>query len=119
MSRFSERITAALDRIRSEAAESVTYKRGGQSVAVDAVSGATPVESYASFDVVVDATWRDWLIKASELILGGRVVKPAIGDRITQSDGTTWEVLPVEGQRCWRPSDSQGYQIRIHTKQIG
>lgn len=116
MSHLSERVALGINRIRQVSVDAVTYRRAGARVVLDATPGSTPVETFTSFDVEVDATWRDWLIVKADLILSGRATVPAIGDRIVQADGTTWEVLPIEGQRCWRPSDANSYQIRVHTK---
>ena len=118
MSNLSERIRLGIDRVRQQSVDAVTYRRGSSRVVLDATAGSTPVETYQSFEVAVDATWRDWLIVKADLVLSGRATVPAVGDRIVQADGTTWEVLPIEGQRCWRPSDAESYQIRVHTKLV-
>lgn len=118
MSWFTERIQAAIGRVRQVTSQSVTYRRGAASVAIDAVPGSTPVETFQSFGVHVDATWRDWLIIAVDLEIGGMATEPQAGDVIEEASGERWQVLPIEGQRQWRPSDGESYQIRVHTKLI-
>lgn len=120
MSRFSERLRAGIDRIRQQAAESVTYSRGALSASLDAVPAMLPAESVDSYGVVIDQSWRDWLIRSQDLILpdDSDATLPEVGDRIEQADGAVWEVLPIEGQRCWRYSDGTNYCLRVHSKLV-
>lgn len=118
MARFQERLQSGIERARQQTAVSVTIRRGARRTTVDAVPAATPVETLSSHDVQIDGTWRDWLVIKSDYAFASKALDPAIGDRIEESDGTLWEVLPVEGQPCWRPSDAYGFQIRVRTKMV-
>jgi len=58
----------------------------------------------------------DWLIIASDIILDGGVVLPAAGDRITESSGDVYEVLPIGGEPEFDYSSHN--TLRIHTKRV-
>ena len=62
---------------------------------------------------------RDYLLKAADLVIGGVAVTPEEGDWFTEAvaDGTKrFKVLPYADEPCWRFSDPQRTELRVHTK---
>ena len=38
----------------------------------------------------------EWIITKARYVVAGEVARPRKGDRIVESDGTEWELLPIE-----------------------
>ena len=101
----------------------VTYARGDESVAVQAVLGRTDFASDDGTGAVVTFQSRDYLIVAADLMLAGAVVSPQPGDQIVESDGLadvqhTYEVLPMGNVPCWAWSDPYRRRRRVRTKEV-
>lgn len=103
----------------------VTYSRpsAGQSVSIEkAVKGKTPLETTSAEGVTVQSQVTDWIIQASQIVLGGIQTLPAEGDLITfVNQGTTeiYQALPIGSEKCFQPSDHLGNRLRIHTRLSG
>lgn len=104
--------------VQTAAAASVTYARGAETATVTAVVGRTVFASNAEGAARVEFGDRDYLILAADLVAANaNWTKPAIGDRITDSEGRVFEVVtPDTGEPAWRYSDPQHTTWRIHTK---
>jgi hypothetical protein len=64
---------------------------------------------------------RDYLVLATDLVLGSTPVLPQRGDRIRETQGThvfVYEVVAPGDEPCWRYSDPYRRTLRIHTKQV-
>jgi len=99
----------------------VTYARGVQSVALTAGVGRSEYENADQYGVVAIGATRDYLIRASDLRLGGVVIEPDRGDRIAEMvAGTvyTWEVMPLGAEPPFRPCDPGRMLLRIHTQLV-
>lgn len=99
----------------------VKYVRGAESVELSATLGSTRYELTDDAGATVQAKATDFIVAADELVLGGAVVKPQIGDRIRLPAGASvlvFEVLDLAGSGHWRPADPFGKALRIHAKQI-
>lgn len=99
----------------------VTYRRGGDSVAVKATIGRTLFEQDDGAGVTVRVQVRDYLIDTADLVLAEQATLPAKGDRIEEINAGqkhTYEVLPLGGEQHWRYSDPYRRTLRIHTKLI-
>lgn len=96
----------------------VTYRRGAAEVELEGVVvGQTLIGS--DFGVGIVQTWqtRDYLIPTADLILGGNVTEPEVGDTIEQG-GVTYRVTEADDGRPWRYSDeATRTMLRVHTKQ--
>jgi len=81
-------------------------------------AGETRSEVSTTQGMAVRVRLRDYIGSAAELTDGGISMPPQSGDRITDIDGTVYEVneLPAEG--CWRWSDQFNQRIRVHTKEV-
>lgn len=98
--------------------ETVTLQRAASttaSVTASWISDAGRLESPdGSVTIVVD---RVWLILKTAYLIGGVAVTPATGDRIVESSGTTWEVLPsIAGPAVI--SHGAGYDWELKTKLV-
>jgi hypothetical protein len=103
------------------ASQSIVYGRGAMAVVLDATLGVTNVEFEEVAGVVEQFTSRDFIVKASDLVLGGAAVEPQRGDRIEITLGgvlCVFEVLVPTGMECWKWSDPYRKAMRIHTKQV-
>jgi len=97
----------------------VTYQRkAGGSITVNACLGSSQFEAENSQGLIERYESRDFLVKASELVMDGETFLPQHGDRIVDGQaGMTYEVLEAGGE-CWRYSDPHRISLRIHTKQV-
>lgn len=103
---------------------SVTYTRGVQSVTLTAWVGRTAFAQLPGTGTGAAVIWgdRDYLVPAADLLLGGQVVTPQRGDRITEViDGAslTFEVMAPGAEPAWRYSDAGRQTLRVHTKKVG
>jgi hypothetical protein len=116
---FQTRLRDSINRIRQQRGVTVTYSRLSDAVTLLATVGKTSQEEDVGTDspAVVRTQIRDYIIAAADLVLSGATSQPQRGDRITEADGTVFEVLPL-GSESWKYSDSGRTQFRIHTKQI-
>jgi hypothetical protein len=92
----------------------VTYQRGDTSIPVSATFGRSEAEVDDGSGLRVVTTVADFLIVAAELASLG---SPQAGDQILV-DESTFEVLPLGSEPCWRWSDPYHQTYRIHAKDI-
>ncbi len=111
------------DVLQQDAAQTVTYHRGVDSVSVSATIGRKADRVNSDHDLIVSYSDRDFLIQANDLVLDGAQIEPKRGDKIkqTDADGTVhvYEVSSPGDEPCWRWSDRFHVLRRIHTQQIG
>jgi len=105
----------------AQASESVTYKRGANSVTVNAGIAETTARTIneQGFEIQVRAV--DFLIEVDDLIILAANIKPDVGDTVTRTvNGETiiYEVLKTIDEKEYRESDRYGTIFRIHTKEI-
>ena len=112
-----------LDGIRqTHLAQSVVYKRDWETITVTATLATTTYEVADEDGLLIQAKSTDFLIAASDLVLGEGRITPRIGDqivRVVDGEDVVFEVLDLGGVGHYRPSDPYGKVLRIHTKQIG
>ena len=104
------------------ASRPVTYRRGEQDIALNATVGRSVFQVVAADGVVEQVERRDYLVRAVDLVLGGVVVVPQVGDRIRETVGAKVEVYEVMGagqEKHFRKSDVDGLTLRIHTAHVG
>ena len=109
------------DQHKAHASQSVTYKRGVDTVILAATIGQTlfDVESGEGQHESYEA--RDYLILAADLVLAAVQVEPQRGDRIDEVVGEityTYEVMAPGTEPVFRYSDGFRKRLRIHTKLI-
>jgi hypothetical protein len=107
------------DRLAAHASRRVTYVRAHEALDLDATVGLSSFELDSEHGIV-RATTRDYVVRRSDLVLSGMPSLPRRGDTVEEllPDGTLQrhEVVSVGGMPEWRPCDSSGILIRIHTK---
>ncbi len=99
----------------------VTYRRGEDSVEVNATIGRGEFEVESDYGVIERTESRDFLILAADLVLGGVAAMPQRGDRIREADdGKTYvyEVMAPGSEPVWRYSDPYRKTLRVHTKHV-
>ena len=110
------------DQLNEHVATQVTYRRGADEATVRATIGRTLLkldDGYGGVRMVW--TDRDYLIRATELVLGGNPAQPLRGDQIREGIGAqtlVYEVLAPGEEPPWRWADPHRQMFRIHTKQI-
>ena len=71
-------------------------------------------------DTVVDSKHVDWCVIAADLLDRGARFTPHPGDKILAADkdgnSQTYLVGLAGNDEPWEPADSDGYELRIHTK---
>ena len=101
----------------------VTYQRGASTVALQATVGRTVFRFDDHAGNVTRYVSRDFLVRASDLVLDGYPATPKRGDRIREPHGQRvmiHEVMaPGRDEPDWRYSDPDRQTLRIHTKQTG
>ena len=109
-----------LDRMRrTHLSRTVVYRRGADSVEIEATVGSTAFDRTDEYGVVHRIESRDYLAAAADLVLGGEAVTPKAGDRITETGEARvheYEVMAPGDGPAWRYSDPQRRTLRIHTK---
>jgi len=116
-SRMRQAIERHARRQEDAAGEAVTYIRGADRIDLTAVVGTTPFRQTLGGHSTLDWAEADFLIRASELKIGGDLIEPARTDRI-EWDGDTYEILAPGGEPDARASDRYGIRWRIHGKKI-
>lgn len=97
----------------------VTYRRGAESLSVNATVGRFLFKSTDSAGVTVYEETRDYLIRAVELTTLG---EPARGDEIVETVGGIEQLFRVhapDGEPVFRYSDTERLVMRIHTQHMG
>lgn len=116
---LSNGVSWLADQVGTNVTNTVTYSRGAQSVSLAAAIGRTNYRIADDYGSRLEHGDRDYLIRVAVLKLGGVATEPAVGDRITEADGSIYEVLPPFGEPAWRYSDPYNFAYRVHTKKVG
>ena len=109
------------DQRKKHITRTVTYRRGVDSVSVQATVGRTVFEQDDGSGVIVRTEVRDYLIDTADLVLAGQPALPERGDRIEEIEGGkkfTYEVMTLGTEPHWRYSDPYRRTLRVHTKHI-
>lgn len=121
MSIFSRSTAAVLQSMALAAGESVTYKRGEESIEITgAIRGSTNQDAESKFpgSRIADRSV-DWIIEADQLKTdAGATITPKRGDTVTDSAGYIYRVLPFSpSSDLWAWVDRQGQtRRRVFTK---
>ena len=121
MSLLSEAVALHLDRLNAGGSVQITFSRNLESVTLSATPASTTFEAFDQFGNVIQIVSQDFIIKQSDLMLGGVMVTPERNDQITQEiNGTDHEfrLLTDFGLPHYRATDAYGTGWRIHTKRI-
>ena len=94
-------------------ATTVTYRRGGSSLSSIAMTRGASGRQVDQLTGILSWFDQDWLVPASVLTIG----PPVAGDKI-EVGTAIYEVLPPDGEDCWRWSDQHETIYRIHSKRI-
>jgi hypothetical protein len=124
MSNFLQDAAAWLaDTLVGHAATPVTYRRGANTQAVDAIVGETLFKSHdPASGALIYIRSRDYLIRAQDLVLAGTASLPERGDQIEEAVGDftyIYTVLPFNDEPFYRWSDQHRTLLRIHTRRTG
>lgn len=99
----------------------VTYKRAGKTVDVQATIARTEFEQADEFGVIHKTESRDYLVLTADLVLEGEQTLPKAGDHVRETDGSTtfvYEVMAPGDEPPFRYSDPYRRTLRIHTKHV-
>jgi hypothetical protein len=109
------------DQRHAHMTRTVTYQRGAESLELAATVGRTEFEQVDEHGIVHKIESRDYLVRASDLVLAGAPALPKAGDRIRESAGAqafVYEVMAPGNEPPWRYSDPYRKTLRIHTKHV-
>jgi hypothetical protein len=108
--------------MQKHAGQEIHYRRGATVLQVRATIGRSELAvDDGQGGVVIEHTDRDFLIRAEDFFLNGRLTEPKSGDRIeefTNQRTFVYEVLAPKGHPVWRYDDPYRQMIRIHTKLV-
>ena len=111
--------TEGLDGIlRSVAGRAVTYHAGPQTVDIDDAVIANPRQSQDKEPIRNETRFRDWLIKASRLALGGETFEPRAGHKLVDDAGNVWQVYEPSGSGAYVEADADAVTLRIFTQRV-
>lgn len=116
---LSEALDHLTTTLKGEAGESVTYRRGANTVTITAIPARTqtPIDDGVSVGVAILS--EDFIVVPDELVLAGNRTLPQPGDEIDRTvDGAvthTYVVRPESGMDCYS-IDPLRRTLRIHTK---
>ena len=121
MSSFATAIQQAFAGLQAVAGLQITYATPAGNVGLRAVPGQSTFEIADADGGIIESQSRDYILLASELVIGGAAVIPARGHSVTEiaGDGFTYvyEVnRPDGGEQPWRYSDSSRQRLRVHTR---
>lgn len=109
--------------LKEFASETVTYRRGVNSVSVQAMIGSRLLRTTNNAgQTKTERTDLTLWIKAADLIISSSVVTPLAHDYVDLTIGGVierFEVLPIGSEPAWRYSDPHKTQLEIHTKRRG
>lgn len=97
------------------------YQRGGESIEIAATLGNTSLDVTDDAGATVQSPQTDFIVSADALVLGGVMITPQMGDRISLTTGgktLVYEVLSLPDGRHFRRCDGSGRMLRIHAKQV-
>lgn len=107
--------------VKSIHGESVTYAREGSfSITLDAVRGQTdPMRMSVQPGLNAEDLVADWLLDYDDMLNGSTVITPERGDTITDSNGTTYRLMPPgQDEPVWRwHGNVPRVAYRVHTKE--
>lgn len=122
MSVMDELVAVGFDVAMQMAGASIDYIRGENTLsALDAIPSEERYEVADEEGVVQEIHSRDYLLTIDDLVIGGAAIEPRAGDRIVETvngQTLTFEVFPVDRERCFRYRDHGRQSIRIHTKRV-
>lgn len=114
-------IAAAFDSLLALQGRAVTYRRGPQSTALTAVKSVRRIEGIDASGAAVLVEKTDWLVRASDLTLGGLAAAPEEGDQVEETIGAakaTYEAMPDGKEPHGRYADAARTWWRIHVKLV-
>ncbi|MBW7905360.1 MAG: hypothetical protein LC135_05020 [Phycisphaerae bacterium] len=109
------------DQRHTHMTRTVVYQRGADAVEIAATIGRTEFEQVDEHGVVQRLQSRDFLVRASDLVLAGAPALPKAGDRIRETviaQTFVYEVMAPGNEPPWRYSDPYRKALRIHTKHV-
>ena len=101
--------------LAGNAAVTVQYRRGEQTVSVAAIPGQTATEVADTEGINVCSQVQDWLIAYTDLAYQGQQWEPKQTDQVVY-DGMVFDVIEVPGDGTWRFTDMYSRMMRIHTQ---
>jgi len=110
----------ASPRLRDHLGEVVAISRGTlstASVTVTWLSEGSAIQTETRMGVKTSFIDREWLITKAAYVIDGSAVVPAVGDRVTDSDGTVWELMSQPDIPAFEPYGG-GLQWLFRTKRI-
>ena len=118
---FSNRFfDTASPRLRDHLGEVVAISRGElstASVTATWLSEGSEIQTQTRMGVKTSFIDREWVITKAAYVIDGSAVTPASGDRLTDSDGTVWELMSQPNMPAWEPYGG-GLQWVLRTKRI-
>jgi hypothetical protein len=108
--------------LAANAGISATYLRGSETIPVTVIRSSSLLKLSNEFGALRVVRWEDdWIVATAELMLGGGLFEPQLGDMVRIDSGNhagTYEVLqPGIGELAWKRITA-GNQWRLHTKRI-
>jgi hypothetical protein len=113
------------EQVASHLSNSVTFKRGSDSLTLVASRQKTTYEVTDLSGLIAKVESHDFVVQSESLLIGGSKITPQPQDRIEVVEGGVTLVFEVQAlstpqgsrEQAYRPCDPWGHQLRIFTKQ--
>ena len=111
--------------LKTNVSQTVTYKRGIQSVSIQATFASQILRtSDGQGNSKIERPDADFVFTTADLNFGSGVVEPAAGDIVQVVFGAVtkqFKLMPMAGgsEPAWRYCDAYQIEVRCHTKFIG
>jgi hypothetical protein len=96
----------------------VTYLRGLDAINIQTTVGRSVFQIVSGEGAAETVERRDYIVRAADLVFGGAVTLPQVGDRVREILGgqvQEYAVVATGQEPHYRKSDPDGMALRIHT----
>lgn len=111
---LKQAISSLASSLQAAGGVEVVYIWGEFPITLKATKGETEFEVITSSGLATHYRSTDWIIKASDLVVGGEEVEPQRGDIIEDGDDI-YEVMPTNDLQPYRRADTYGILLRVHS----
>lgn len=113
--KITEKTARFFEKLRTVDGEAVTYTpTNGTPRTVDAIRDTVAVGATDAKGVALQRETMNWAFWRADLA----GITPAMGDRITEKNGTAWEVIRGPNDRPWDLEEVDGVIMTVYTQAV-
>lgn len=115
---FDDCFEKSLAAIRGFAAGPVIYHAGSHQIPLYAVEGLTNFKAETGGGLTLRATMIDFMFAVAHLVIDGQPIEPTPGHWI-EKHNQRYELAELGEEGCYRYSDPNRSEYRVHTNRAG